>query len=83
MTDLIPENTAGGVDIACAFTTGGVILFYKAFILLNSDPIDMFIKEILVQQRTAETEYVHKDNKVKWRILNDIGLIFCIAYREI
>jgi hypothetical protein len=37
------------IDIACAFTTGGVILFYKAFLALEFDPIDLFIKDILVK----------------------------------
>jgi len=36
------------IDIACAFTTGGVILFYKAFFVLDFDPIDHFIRDILV-----------------------------------
>ena len=39
------------LDIACVFTTGGVILFYKAFVTLKFDPIDLFIKNVLVEEK--------------------------------
>lgn len=34
------------IDAVCIFTTGGVLLFYKAFVALKFDPIDMFISPL-------------------------------------
>lgn len=36
------------LDLACIFTTGGVILFYKAFFPMKIDVIDKLIKTILI-----------------------------------
>lgn len=71
------------IDIACIFTTGGVILFYKAFVDLKFDPIDLFIKNILVNERTSETEYRCNPYMVKWWISNELGIIFCVAYQNL
>ena len=71
------------IDVICIFTTGGVILFYKAFVQLKLDPIDMFIKNILVQERAAEKSYTCDPYTVKWRQSNELGIIFCAVYQEL
>ena len=70
------------IELACIFTTGGVILFYKAFVTLKFDPIDVLIKKVLIQDRTGETSLHTDPYIIKWRLANDIGLIFTVVYRE-
>jgi signal recognition particle receptor subunit alpha len=70
------------LELACIFTTGGVVLFYKAFCTLTYDPIDVLIKKVLIQDKTAETAYFSDPYVIKWKLANDIGLIFAIVYRE-
>ncbi len=36
------------IDLACIFTTGGVILFLKNFCALKFDVIDTLIKKVLI-----------------------------------
>lgn len=42
--------------------------------------LDKLIKERLIKERTAD-EYFHCENyMVKWRLANDLGLVFVIVY---
>ena len=71
------------IDIACIFTTGGVMLFYEAFIKLEFDPIDLFIKDVLVQEKTSENKFRCDPYMVRWKISNKLGIIFCVVYQNI
>ena len=71
------------IDVVCIFTTGGVLLFYKAFVGLKFDPIDLFIKNVLVQERTSDKEYVCDPYTIKWRQNNNLGLIIAAAYKNL
>jgi hypothetical protein len=37
------------IDLACIFTTGGVVLFCKAFCDLKFDILDKLIKKVLIE----------------------------------
>ena len=70
------------IDIACIFTTGGVMLFYEAFCQLKFDPIDLFIQDVLVSENRHKTEYRCDPYMVKWKISNKLGIIFCVVYQN-
>lgn len=71
------------IDLACIFTTGGVVLFYKAFCTLKFDAIDLLVKKILVQDKAAETSSFMEPYMVKWKVANDLELVFALVYQEI
>lgn len=71
------------IDMACIFTTGGVILFYKAFCTMKFDVLDILVKKVLIQDKTAENKYFVEPYNVKWRLANDLNLIFAVVYQEI
>jgi len=71
------------IDLACVFTTGGVILFYKAFCNLKFDAIDSLVKRFLVQDKASENSSFMEPYMVKWKIANDLNLIFVVVYQEI
>lgn len=71
------------IDLACVFTTGGVVLFYKTFCNLKFDAVDVLIKKVLVQDKGAETQLFLEPYMVKWKVANDLNLIFAIVYQEI
>lgn len=71
------------IDLACIFTTGGVILFYKAFCTMKFDVIDVLVKKVLIQDRVSETKYFVDPYNVKWKLANDLNLVFCVVYQEI
>lgn len=70
-------------DFVCIFTTGGVILWCKAFCDLKLDILNIFIKNILLQEKSARTSYSYQDYMLKWKTQNDIKLVFAIVYKEI
>lgn len=70
-------------DLVCIFTTGGVILFYKAFCVLKFDILDYLIKKILLQEKTSETSYSLEPYTVKWRLVNEFNLIISAVYQEL
>jgi len=41
-------------DFVCIFTTGGVVLWFKAFCDMKLDLLNMFIKNILLEEKTAQ-----------------------------
>ena len=70
-----PTATWTGLRRSCPLTV--------ARARLKLDPIDMFIKNILVQERAAEKSYTCDPYTVKWRQSNELGIIFCAVYQEL
>ena len=70
-------------DLVCIFTTGGVILFYKAFCVLKFDIIDCLIKKVLLQEKTSENSYFMEPYNVKWKLANEFNLIIAAVYQEL
>lgn len=70
-------------DLVCIFTTGGVILFYKAFCDLKFDIIDCLIKKVLIQEKNSETSYLMEPYTVKWKFANEFNLIIAAVYQEL
>ena len=70
-------------DLVCIFTTGGVILFYKAFCVLKFDILDCLIKKVLLQEKTSENSYFMEPYTVKWRLANEFNLIITAVYQEL
>lgn len=70
-------------DLVCIFTTGGVILFYKAFCVLKFDILDFLIKKVLLQEKSSENSYSLEPYTVKWRLVNDFNLIITAVYQEL
>lgn len=70
-------------DLVCIFTTGGVILFYKAFCVLKFDIIDSLIKKVLIQEKSSQYSYTFDPYTVKWKLANEFKLIFAVVYQEL
>ena len=70
-------------DYVCIFTTGGVVLWYRAFCEMKLDLLNMFVKNILLEEKTAKTHYNVSDCVLKWKVQNDLQLVFAIMYKEI
>lgn len=70
-------------DFVCIFTTGGVVLWCKAFCDLKLDILNIFIKNILMDEKTAMHQYNYQDFVLKWKVQNDLKLVFAIVYKEI
>ncbi len=41
-------------DLICIFTTGGAVLWMKAFCEIRYDIISAFIKDILIEEKTSQ-----------------------------
>lgn len=70
-------------DFVCIFTTGGVVLWFKAFCDLKLDLLNIFIKNILLEEKTAQHQYNIAEYVLKWKVQNDLNLVFAIIYKEI
>lgn len=70
-------------DYFCIFTTGGVVLWYKAFVDLRFDLINQLIKDIMIEEKTAKNYYISKGSIVKWNIANELGIVFTVVYKEV
>ena len=70
-------------DLFCIFTTGGLILWYKHMLPdFKFEVVNNLIKTILLDEKRTIDSFKQNDTILKWKILNDLGLIFLVAYKE-
>ena len=74
------------IDLFCIFTTGGLILWTKSFVTYKFENVlNELIKTILMEEKKNVDYYVPKDKNgiiLRWKILNEAGLIFVTAYQQ-
>ena len=73
-------------DYVCIFTTGGVLLWSKAFYSssFNVELINIFIKTMLLENTQAsKKQFNYQDYLMKWQIREDLDLVFTVVYKEI
>ncbi|KAJ6547089.1 signal recognition particle, alpha subunit, N-terminal-domain-containing protein [Mycena capillaripes] len=69
---------------------GGIVLWSRSFtpdasILASSSasPVNSLIREALIEGRTTDEKYEKDGYAVKWTFVNDLELIFVVAYQRI
>ncbi|TFK29772.1 signal recognition particle binding protein [Coprinopsis marcescibilis] len=69
---------------------GGIVLWSRSFTpdaaqlaSSSSSPVNSLIREALIEGRTAEEKYEKDGYAVKWTFVNDLELIFVVAYQRI
>ncbi|KAH7889911.1 SRP54-type protein [Phlebopus sp. FC_14] len=69
---------------------GGIVLWARSFTPEAShvtsspaSPVNSLIREALIEGRTAEEKYEKDGYAVKWTFVNDLELIFVVAYQRI
>lgn len=71
------------IDLFCIFTTGGLILWYKAFAGVKFENlINNLIRTILLDQKRNQDFHNVGGTIMRWKIVNESGLIFLVAYQE-
>ena len=72
------------LDFFCIFTTGGLILWYKKYVATIKFEvlINNLIKNVLLDEKRTQEFYTVNGSVMRWRILNEVGLIFLVAYQE-
>lgn len=71
------------LDLACIFTTGGVILFWKVFCELGTEVVNEFIFNVLVQEKLNEKQWKSKGRVFIWKYDPAIKVVFLFAYQEL
>ncbi|KAI0079993.1 signal recognition particle binding protein [Panus rudis PR-1116 ss-1] len=69
---------------------GGIVLWSRSFTpaaaqtaASSTSPVNSLIREALIEGRTAEDKYEKDGYAVKWTFVNDLELIFVVAYQRI
>lgn len=73
-------------DYACIFTTGGVVLWCKAFYDtgIKLDLVNHLIKDVLLDDKNiGKNSYAHNDSVLRWKVMPDVKIVFAIVYKEI
>ena len=82
------------IDYACIFTTGGMVLWCKAFCETSYklDIVNTFMQNVLMNDKPGSKtalskshQYNFHDNVLKWKIMiqQDLKIVFAIVYKEI
>ena len=74
------------IDLFCIFTTGGLILWSKSFVVFDfRGVLNDLIKTILMDEKKTQDFYIPvKGNGIilRWKIYNKLGIIFVVAYQQ-
>ncbi|EDR10990.1 uncharacterized protein LACBIDRAFT_316059 [Laccaria bicolor S238N-H82] len=69
---------------------GGIVLWSRSFTpeaaqlaTSTASPVNSLIREALIEGRTADEKYEKDGYAVKWTFVNDLELIFVVAYQRI
>ncbi|KAJ2931333.1 hypothetical protein H1R20_g5688, partial [Candolleomyces eurysporus] len=69
---------------------GGIVLWSRSFTpdaaqlaSSSASPVNSLIQEALIEGKTAEQKYEKDGYAVKWTFVNDLELIFVVAYQRI
>ncbi|KAF8582072.1 signal recognition particle binding protein [Ramaria rubella] len=69
---------------------GGIILWSRSFTPAteqlassSASPVNSLIRDVLIEGRTAENNYEKDGYAIKWSFVNDLELIFVVAYQRI
>ncbi|KIM87558.1 hypothetical protein PILCRDRAFT_63420 [Piloderma croceum F 1598] len=69
---------------------GGIVLWSRSFTpdaaqlaASSSSPVNSLIREALIEGRTTDEKYEKDGYAVKWSFVNDLELIFVVAYQRI
>ncbi|KAI0957642.1 hypothetical protein AcW1_005967 [Taiwanofungus camphoratus] len=78
------------LDLCSISHTGGIVLWSRSFtptashtVSSSTSPVNSLIREALVEGRTADDKYEKDGYAVKWTFVNDLELIFVVAYQRI
>jgi hypothetical protein len=69
------------LNLVAIFTTGGVILFYRALDTLKFDILDALIQNQLSKDKSDQS-YYQDPYRVAWLRSTDQRIIFLIAFQE-
>lgn len=73
-------------DYACIFTTGGVVLWCKAFYEsgIKFDLVNHLIKDVLLDEKNVgKSSFSYNDSVLRWKVMPDVKIVFAIVYKEI
>ncbi|KAH9842844.1 P-loop containing nucleoside triphosphate hydrolase protein [Rhodofomes roseus] len=78
------------LDLCSISHKGGLVLWSRSFtpaasqsVASSASPVNSLIREALIEGRTAENKYEKDGYSVKWTFVNDLELIFVVAYQRI
>ncbi|EGN96060.1 hypothetical protein SERLA73DRAFT_185575 [Serpula lacrymans var. lacrymans S7.3] len=78
------------LDLCSISHKGGIVLWSRSFTpdasqiaSSSASPVNSLIREALIEGRTAEEKFEKDGYAVKWTFVNDLELIFVVAYQRI
>jgi signal recognition particle receptor subunit alpha len=71
------------IDAVFIFTRGGLILWSLEIIPVESNVIDSFIKNCLLEHRTGDNRYTSRDYEFRWVSVNRLGTTILVVYKGI
>lgn len=70
-------------DLICIFTKGGVVVWSKFFHTVSIELVNVLIKNVLMEEKTAMNQFLYQNYIFKWRMENQSGLVFAVVYQEV
>ncbi|KAF9518308.1 hypothetical protein BS47DRAFT_1313499 [Hydnum rufescens UP504] len=78
------------LDHCSIFHKGGIVLWSRSFTPAaesvthtSSSPVNSLVREALIEGRTTDNHYEKDGYAIKWTFVNDLELIFVVAYQRI
>jgi len=74
------------LDFFTIIRKSGLVLWYYAFQDVKgnfTDPVNAFIKSVLLQERGSASTFTHGNIQMKWMLDNEFELMFVVGYQKV
>lgn len=71
------------IDAFYIFTKGGLLLWSTQLVKVKGNPLDRLIREVLLEERVGETHANIDSYSMKWKLVNEMDLLFVAVYQGI
>ncbi|PXF41720.1 Signal recognition particle receptor subunit alpha [Gracilariopsis chorda] len=70
------------IDGFCIFERGGTVLWRRSYVPLKGDPLAVFVRSVLLQDRLSLQEFSYDSYTLLWELDNQRGLVFLVIFQS-
>lgn len=70
------------IDGFCIFERGGTVLWRRSYVPLKGDPLAVFVRSVLLEDRLSLEEFSYDSYTLLWQLDNQRGLVFLVIFQS-
>eukprot|EP00178_Gracilaria_changii_P002864 TRINITY_DN141_c0_g1_i1.p1 TRINITY_DN141_c0_g1~~TRINITY_DN141_c0_g1_i1.p1 ORF type:complete len:602 (+),score=123.47 TRINITY_DN141_c0_g1_i1:9849-11654(+) len=70
------------IDAFCIFELGGTVLWRRSYVPLKGDPLAMFVRSVLLEDRLSLHEFCYQSYSMLWTLDNQSAVVFVVLFQS-